>query len=200
MKRLSVIAIGSGALALGLSAFVIGCGGGSSTPSQPSSGPTTASQSFTVQLSPANESPSIAGAEASASGTATIVINTTKDGSGAITAATANFQMTTSGFPAGSTITMAHIHPGAAGSNGGILVNTGLASGDMGLTNGAGSATKNSVNVPADVATNILNNPAGYYFNIHSAVNPSGVLRGQLAGGSSSGGSGGGSGDPGPGY
>jgi len=26
----------------------------------------------------------------------------------------------------------------------------------------------------------VLNNPAGHYFNMHSALNPGGVVRGQL--------------------
>jgi len=33
---------------------------------------------------------------------------------------------------------------------------------------------------PVDIATQILANPAGFYFNSHSALNPGGVVRGQL--------------------
>ena len=29
--------------------------------------------------------------------------------------------------------------------------------------------------------TQIFNNPAGYYFNVHSTLHPNGVARGQLA-------------------
>ena len=32
----------------------------------------------------------------------------------------------------------------------------------------------------ADIANQILTNPAGYYFNVHSTLNPGGVARGQL--------------------
>jgi hypothetical protein len=38
-----------------------------------------------------------------------------------------------------------------------------------------------NVPVSADAAAAILANPAGYYFNLHSALNPIGVVRGQLA-------------------
>ena len=62
-----------------------------------------------------------------------------------------------------------------------MLVNTGLASGDVTLTNGAGGFTKTSINVASDVAQRILNNPAGFYFNVHTALNPNGAIRGQLS-------------------
>ena len=80
-------------------------------------------------------------------------------------------------------MTDAHIHNGAAGSNAGIYVNAGLASGELALTNGSGSMTKNGINVPSDRAAAILSNPAGHYFNVHTALNPGGAIRGQLAGG-----------------
>ena len=80
-------------------------------------------------------------------------------------------------------MTDAHIHSAGAGVNGGIFVNAGLASGELALVNGGGSVTKNGINVPADRAAAILNNPAGHYFNVHTALNPDGAIRGQLAGG-----------------
>jgi len=48
------------------------------------------------------------------------------------------------------------------------------------LTNGSGSVTKNGINVPADRATAILSNPAGHYFNVHTALNVNGAIRGQF--------------------
>ena len=67
---------------------------------------------FSAGLLPGNEVPAISGPETSGSGTATITLNTTKDSAGNITAATADFSVTLSGFPAGTTLTGAHIHPG----------------------------------------------------------------------------------------
>jgi hypothetical protein len=34
--------------------------------------------------------------------------------------------------------------------------------------------------VPAAIAQQLLANPAGFYFNVHTLANPSGVARGQL--------------------
>ena len=43
------------------------------------------------------------------------------------------------------------------------------------------SCSKNGINVPADRAAAILNNRAGHYFNVHTAINPDGAIRGQLS-------------------
>lgn len=161
-----------------LSVLAAGCG--DSTPAAPAQGTTTTS-TFTVPLSPANEVPAITNADASARGTAIIALTVTKDNSGNITSASANFQISVTGFPEGTRVTDAHIHGAAAGSNGGAIVNVGLTSGELAITNGSGSITKNGINVPADRATAILGNRAGHYFNVHTAINPDGAIRGQLS-------------------
>ena len=172
MNRFSVLIIG-------LSIVAVGCGGESS-PTAPGQG-TTATSTFTVPLSPANEVPAIANADASGSGTAVIALTVTKDGAGNITSATANVQISVSGFPAGTRVTAAHIHRAAVGSNGSPIVSVGVTSGELAITNGGGSITKNGINVPADVAAGILDNRAGHYFNVHTALNPDGAIRGQLS-------------------
>lgn len=172
MNRLSALIVGLGILAVGCS---------DSTPSAPSQGTTTTS-TFTVALSSANEVPAIANADAGATGTATIALIVTKDDSGTITAATMNFQIRVTGLPAGTTVTKAHIHNGTAGVNAGVFVDTTLASGEMVIANGSGSITKNGINVPADRAAAVLGNPAGHYFNVHTALNPDGAIRGQFSG------------------
>lgn len=147
-----------------------------------SKSPTSNSQIavFTEALSPANEVPAASGPETASSGNATITLTYTTDSGGNVTGATASFVVTLSNFPGTTVVTMAHIHEAPAGVAAGVLVNTGLASGDVTLTNGAGGFTKTSINVPSDVAQRILSNPAGFYFNVHTAANPSGVTRGQL--------------------
>lgn len=175
MNRFVIVSV-----AFALGALAAGCS--DSPPTGPSDG-TRTTTTFTVPLSPANEVPPIANADASASGTATILLTVTRDASGNITSATADFQIAVAGFPAGTTVTKAHIHNAPAGRNGGIFVDTTLTSGELAITNGSGSITKNRINVPADGAAAILDNPAGHYFNVHTALNPDGAIRGQLPAG-----------------
>jgi hypothetical protein len=160
------------ALAVLLSVVAAACGSSTTAPTTP------ANPTFTAQLLPSNETPPITNAESVASGNVTITFVTTKDASGAVTSAVATAVVTMQGFPAGSTITAAHIHTGAAGIAGGVLVPF-LPPGPVALTNGAGTFTQtNTVN--GSDATNIMNNPAGFYFNVHTALNGGGVIRGQL--------------------
>lgn len=65
--------------------------------------------------------------------------------------------------------TMAHIHVGAAGANGGPVVMLGV----------AGDAC---VAVEPEKLKAIVANSAGYYVNVHNAAYPAGALRGQLVG------------------
>jgi hypothetical protein len=174
MSRNSALVAG-----LGLCVFAVAC---ADSPSSPTQG-TTTTTTFSVPLSTDNEVPAITNADAGASGRATIALVVTKDNSGTITSAVANIQISVSGFPDGTTITDAHIHNGSAGSNAGVYVSAGIAAGEVTIVNGAGSVTKNGINVPADRAAAILANPAGHYFNVHTGRNPSGAIRGQLAGG-----------------
>jgi hypothetical protein len=168
MKRLALLTVTLGVL-------VSACGSSSSTAPTTPTNPT-----FTAALSPANEVPAIVGAEASGSGTATVTLVTTKDAAGNVTAATATFVVNLSGFPAGTPINIAHIHQAGAGVNGSVVVNSGLTAGQTVLTTGAGSFTASNLVVDAALANLILTNPAGFYFNVHSTLNPGGVARGQL--------------------
>jgi hypothetical protein len=196
MKRLPTFTVVVGIAALGLTTLAVGCGGSGSTSASPAapsapapSAPAanTASTTFNVTLLPVNENPPITNADASSAGSGIVTLTVTKDGAGNVTAATASFQMAGTGFPAGTTINMAHIHAGGPGVNGSIVVNTGLASGDMVVAGGNGNATKNNINVASDLATAILKDPASYYLNIHTLLNPNGAIRGQLAAGASGG-------------
>ena len=155
--------------------LVVSCG--SNPPTQPSQ---PAAPTFTSTLLPSNEVPPVQGTESTGQGTVTVTLNVTRDGNQNITAATATFVVNLTGFPANTPINLAHIHPGAVGVNGSPVVNLALASGEVVLANGSGSFTKSNINVPVDIANGLLNNPAGYYFNVHSALNSGGVARGQL--------------------
>ncbi|MEX2271543.1 MAG: CHRD domain-containing protein [Vicinamibacterales bacterium] len=137
---------------------------------------------FTATMSGTQEVPPATGAEAGATGTATITFNLTRGAGDVITAATANFSSTVSNMPAGSTLILAHIHTGAAGTAGGPVVNTGLSAATaIPIVNGTATLTFNNITItdPA-TAQSIIDNPAAFYFNVHSAANPGGVVRGQL--------------------
>jgi hypothetical protein len=164
-----------------LALLILGCGL-SGCSGDPSTSPSPASVStFRSVLLPANEVPAITGAEANGSGTANLTFNVTRDSAGTITAATLDVTVSVTGFPAGTALTGAHVHPGVAGVNGGIVVSFGLAPGEVTFATGSGSFSRAAVTVTADQASSILANPAGFYVNIHTAANPGGVARGQLA-------------------
>jgi hypothetical protein len=165
-----------------LAAFVaVGCGD-DDNPNQPSEIVPT----FQMNLLASNEVPPITDAEASCAGTVTIRINITRDASNAITAATFDFQANITGCPTSpaTQIILAHIHEQVAGQNGSVVVNTDVASGTVPLVNGAGSFTANgktpTTAAGLAVVQRILDNPSGFYFNIHSSAHTGGVIRAQL--------------------
>jgi endoglucanase Acf2 len=145
--------------------------------------PTDLPPKFTATLLPSNEVPPVTNADSGASGTVTITLNLTTDSAGNFTAGTAEFQMTMSGFPNGTTFTGAHIHPGAPGVNNSVVINTGLAVADLTLANGSGSITKNVTLTAANLAAlpTLILAPSSYYFNMHTPLNTGGAIRGQLS-------------------
>jgi hypothetical protein len=114
---------------------------------------------FSTLLAPSNEVPPVTGTESSGRGAVQVQFNITRDASGGISSATANFYFQLTGFPAGTTIVGAHIHPAPAGVNGPVIISSGLtAANTVTLTSGTGD----------------------FYFNVHSTNNPGGFSRGQL--------------------
>ena len=151
---------------------------GSDSPTSPTTGPIV----FTSALSAANEVPPVTNADANARGTATMTLNVPRDSSGAPTGpGTMNFVIQLSGFPAATNLVGAHIHPGAAGTNGTVIVSTGIsAASPVSLADGSGTLTFSDIAVSLANAQAINSNPAGHYFNVHSQINTGGAVRGQL--------------------
>ena len=150
---------------------------------------------FTAQLSAANEVPAITNAESTARGDVVITMRVQRDGSNNITGATFDFVVNLNSFPAGSTWTLAHIHEGAPGIAGGVRVDTGLTTAtSIPISNGSvsnqrftgivfGPGATIPANQRTDFATHIqqlMVNPNGYYFNVHTTLNGTGAVRGPL--------------------
>lgn len=170
MKRLSVLLVAG--------VLIAGCG------DNDASGPSNVF-TFTSLLSPANEVPPVVGSpESSARGAVQITVTAPLTSAGALAGnGTADFYVQLTGFPGDTTFVGAHIHPGAAGVNGGVIINTTMNS-TSGLT-AQGSDTKiyevRGISVTQAQLQGMIDNPAGFYFNVHSFRHPGGVVRGQLS-------------------
>ena|ERR1051326_2502669 len=174
MKRLSFACVTIALLS-------VACGSSSSSPT--SSTPLATRPTLTATLLPANEVPPVSGPEATGTGNVVITWDTTTDSNGNITSAKVNFSVNLFGFPSTVTAIAAHIHQGPPTCACPFVVNTTLTTSDQvkSDTLGAISFVKTGIAVadPA-LAQQIINNPSGFYFNIHSTANPGGFARGQL--------------------
>lgn len=169
MKRYAII-VAAGILAAA-------CG---SSPSSPSTPPSTIV--FTAALSSQNEVPPITNADVNARGIGTFTLNLTRDSAGAITDATGTFVYNLTGFPPGTQIRATHIHDAGPGVNSGVVIDTGLTAANP-ITLADGTLTGQTYSnrpVGAALAQRIIDNPNGFYFNVHSVANPGGAVRAQL--------------------
>ena len=166
----------SGLLILALCALALACGD-DDAPTTPTNQPII----FGAAMSAAQENPPISNAESAATGNVTVTFNVTRDSANRIQSGTVDMEFTLAGFPAGSTAILAHIHTGALGVNGPVLVNSGLsAASPVALANGTGSFTARGITADAPTLQSIVDNPSGFYFNVHTTINPSGAVRAQL--------------------
>jgi hypothetical protein len=132
----------------------------------------TASQGprFRVQLSGANEVPA---ADPDGSGRATVWIDA------AAGEVCFDIRVSNTGTP-----NRAHIHVGAAGANGGIVVPffelVGLAADPLNDVLEDKGRVEGCVEAEPELLATIAANPEGYYVNLHNARFPGGAVRGQL--------------------
>lgn len=175
MKRISIGLIAALALAA--------CGGGGTasqatatavrTTAAPTPTPTPATTAVSAAtLLSTEENPPIASAEATCTGTATVTLNKATN--------SGKFDVEVKGCPATTELNIMHIHRGAKGANGGVVVNSGLAAGEWKLTAGAGTISKNIATIDAALLNEIIATPSAFYYNVHSTLHASGVIRGQL--------------------
>ena len=170
--------------------LVAACGGAATAPSPsptvatPTPAPTPQLKYvFTADLKTTNEVPIINDAEASCSGKGTFTLNTTKDSTGKITAATGQFDLTITGCPTTTMVTLFHIHKQVAGQNGSVVIDSGQkAASPIALTTGGTTVPVTMTNPSVDpaLATDIIATPSGYYFNVHSQLHGGGFMRDQL--------------------
>ena len=174
------------------------CGGGSSGIAQPSrTGPLVATRdptpsvlppslgtfAFVADLRSTSEVPPVTDGEASCTGQGRVVLRTKLDASGQITSATAQFSFFVRSCPEGTQITLAHIHSAPVGQNGAVRIDAGLGASAPTATRG-GEIGLNVENVTISdfaLVVDVIANPAAYYLNVHSALHPQGLLRGQMA-------------------
>jgi hypothetical protein len=129
---------------------------------------------FTAQLSGSNEAPPVAAT--GAGGDATVTLN--------LTTRTGTYVVNCYNFPSG--VSVSHIHAGGPGVSGPVVVNfspPAPASNDFAFSGTFGASdviarAPQGVNSWDDLVQAIMTGHA--YVNVHSQVNPSGEIRGQL--------------------
>jgi len=141
------------------------------------------SQTFYVKakMSPDNEvdpPEGLPGLNASGSARARITVN--RDASGTITSGVVIFDVVYQ-FPSGVTLSGFHIHSGAVGTNGPVVINSGLAATPDADGAGSLSFTTPSLTTAAQLAalTGLSTTPHLFYINLHTTDFPGGAIRGQ---------------------
>lgn len=130
---------------------------------------------FKLQLKPSQEVPPIKGLRAVARGNVTFDL--TRNSEGSITEGEVVFYFNYR-FPGEVVITGLHIHKGMKGKNGPIVVSSGVTT--FTDPDGKGNVTTVVTGVDPVLLQAILDNPRGYYVNLHTSVNPGGAMREQL--------------------
>ena len=137
---------------------------------------------FQAAMLPSNEVPAIA--DLNASGAARVLAETIRNPDGTVAAGVVIFDVNYR-FPDAVEFTGLHVHDQVAGQNGPVTIGTNLsAANSVASATGFGNVSR-LVLVAEGAALASLNslvqNPEKHYVNLHSRVNPGGVVRAQLA-------------------
>lgn len=172
MKRMLV----STAIALAAAALLVAAGAaGTETAAKKGNPKLSATPVFKLHPKPSQEVPPVKGLKADAVGSLTFDLE--RSSAGAITSGEVIFYLNYS-FPGSVTITGLHVHSGAKGTNGPVVINSGVAS--FTDADGEGNVTAVVTGVAPATLQAILDRPRGYYVNLHTSANPDGALRDQL--------------------
>jgi uncharacterized protein (TIGR03437 family) len=144
--------------------------------------PTEAVKFSSLEMWPSNEVPPVTGLNATAN--AAFQVSMLRRADGAALAGLMVFDVNHV-FPGETTFTGLHIHVGAAGTNGGVVLDSGIR-GTAAVLSATGVGNIYRVAMATTEAqlmalNGLLANPRGYYINLHTTVNPGGAVRAQLA-------------------
>lgn len=137
---------------------------------------------FRADMATANEVPAITGLTASAR--AIIAAHIRRNDAGTIISGLVDFDVDYNFADNDGTFTGLHIHDGAAGINGGVTINTGLAAADAIAASGTGNIFRQApATSAAALATlnSMLIDPSKHYVNLHTTTHAGGVVRAQLS-------------------
>jgi uncharacterized protein (TIGR03437 family) len=143
----------------------------------------TEAVTFKVTMKPDNEVPPVTGLTATSPAAVTAYV--ARDATGAPVGGAVLYDVDYRGFPPSTTFTGLHIHRGAAGANGSIVIQSGVdANAGKVLSDTGGGNIYRLFNVSDSTGLTALNdllvNPNAFYVNIHTTVNPGGSMREQL--------------------
>ena len=136
---------------------------------------------FRAVMLPTNEVPATT---ANATGVADILAHVVKDSSGQIVSGSVDFLLHVN-FAAAATATGLHIHSGDSTVAGPVVIPTTLSAGTPQQLKAGGDIVRFQAQVTGEGTAltslrGMIQNPAGYYVNIHTTDFPGGAIRGQL--------------------
>lgn len=135
-------------------------------------------------MTPGEEVPPIADLNASAAAQA--LVAALRNDAGTVTAGTVIFNVSPV-FPGATTFTGLHIHEGPAGQNGPVRIDSGIRADSLVVVPGGIANIYRIAPVTSAAGLAALNglllNPANYYLNLHTTVNPGGAVRAQMGSG-----------------
>ncbi|MCC6585094.1 MAG: CHRD domain-containing protein [Bryobacterales bacterium] len=139
-------------------------------------------QYFVADMRASNEVPAV---ETTDNAGAVLVAHVVRDAQGRVVSGTVDFILRAT-FAAESNVTGLHIHTGAAGTNGAVVIDSGVRGAEPVTVPTGTSFIQYSGQVKPDNAAavaalaGVLANPNAYYVNLHTSVSPGGRFRGQL--------------------
>ena len=167
MRRIAIFVVPT--LLVGVLALVLVGGATAKKPAL------SATPVFKLHLKPNQEVPPIKGLKADAVGSVTFDLE--RSAAGAITSGEVIFYFNYS-FEGSVTITGLHIHQGAKGVNGPIVVSSNVST--FTDADGKGNVTAVVTGTSPSTLQAILDNPRNYYVNLHTSVNTGGAMREQM--------------------